>query len=123
MAIVYALMSGQLCLYVGSTIQSLKKREYKHTYRTDIPDYIEWTMVTLEECSDNIKRVREQFYYDTMHPLYNKVRPYNNMSHIDRVKDYQSRNKEKVREDFKRWYERNKEKHKENMRKYHKSRV
>jgi hypothetical protein len=118
MATVYALMWGQLCLYVGSTIQTLKKREYKHRYRTDIPDYMDWTMVVIESCSADTRRVREQFFYETMHPLYNQVRPHNSMPHIDRVKDYQSRNIEKVRADFKEWYQKNKAKHLEYMRLY-----
>jgi len=41
----------------------------------DIPTWIGWEMVLLEECADDLGIAREQHYYDTLKPLYNYKRP------------------------------------------------
>ena len=74
-------MCGQLVLYVGQTICTLKKRESQHrskgnkTYSKYIPKDMEWEIKLLEECEDDIAITREQHYYDTLKPFYNKQRP------------------------------------------------
>lgn len=74
-------MWGRLVLYVGKTTQTLRKRESKHrsignrSHSKYIPDDIDWEMVLLEECEDNIAISREQYYYDTLKPFYNNNRP------------------------------------------------
>lgn len=81
MARIYALKAGDLVLYVGRTIQTLSIRASHHHSPTNdctsryIPDWIEWEIVLLEECADDLGVTREQFYYDTLKPLYNKCRP------------------------------------------------
>jgi len=78
---IYALVSGQLVLYVGQTICTLRKRETEHrckgntTCSKHIPDDIDWEIKLLEECEDDIATTREQYYYDTLKPFYNRCRP------------------------------------------------
>jgi predicted GIY-YIG superfamily endonuclease len=78
---IYALMCGQLVLYVGQTICTLRKRETEHrskgnkTYSKYIPKDMEWEIKLLEECEDDIATMREQYYYDTLKPFYNRQRP------------------------------------------------
>jgi len=78
---IYALVSGQLVLYVGKTIQSLAEREYFHRHCSNrctsknIPEYIDWTIKLLQTVPDDQASVREQNYYDTLKPLYNRQRP------------------------------------------------
>jgi hypothetical protein len=78
---IYALVSGQLVLYVGQTRQTLKRREYEHRRTRNtacskhIPKDMEWEMKILEECEDDIATMREQYYYDTLKPFYNNNRP------------------------------------------------
>jgi len=79
MVYIYALMSGQLVLYVGKT-KRLKRREWQHRKRYSqcskyIPDYMEWTMKVLEETTEALGTTREQYFYDTLDPLYNHKRP------------------------------------------------
>lgn len=86
---IYALMSGQLVLYVGKTTQILKVRERNHrlgngTSSKNIPYYIDWTMKLLEEVPDDQGVTKEQYYYDILKPLYNRCRPGQS------VKEYQS---------------------------------
>lgn len=95
MGYIYALMCEQLCLYVGSTV-NLTIRENKHRSKKSntcasrhIPEHITWVMTELEECPDDVMRIREQFWYDTLMPLYNELRPHNELTHIERVKEYQ----------------------------------
>ena len=96
MATVYALMSGQQCLYVGHTIQTLQQRIYKHRYISNtcgsknIPADVAWTAKLLEKCSKDVSRVREQHWIDELKPLYNKVKAYNPLSQPERVKEYQA---------------------------------
>ena len=103
MAKIYALMSGQLVLYIGSTIRTLKKRENGHrckkwntTGSRHIPFDCEWNIVLLEECLKSEMRVREQHYYDTLKPLYNEHKAFNSLSQVERVQEYQLRNMDKV---------------------------
>ena len=78
---IYALVSGQLVLYVGKTVRTLKEREQKHrnngnnTNSKYIPKYIDWTMKLLETVSEDQAVMKEQYYYDTLKPLYNRCRP------------------------------------------------
>lgn len=78
---IYALVSGQLILYVGKTVRTLKEREQKHrnngnnTNSKYIPDYIDWTIRLLETVPDDQAVRKEQQYYDTLKPLYNRCRP------------------------------------------------
>jgi hypothetical protein len=73
-------MSGQLVLYVGKT-KDVKRREYEHRKENTqcssryIPDYMEWTMKVLEKTTDVLGTQREQYFYDTLKPLYNQCRP------------------------------------------------
>ena len=81
MASVYALMDEGLVLYVGSTIQILKERKWVHRSKGNdcssrhIPKDCEWVMTLLESCSVEEMIMREQYYYDTLKPLYNERRP------------------------------------------------
>ena len=79
---IYALVSGQLVLYVGKTKLSLKRRESCHRCKKSnrcsskyIPEYIDWTMKLLETVADDKAIEKEQHYYDTLKPLYNYQRP------------------------------------------------
>jgi len=78
---IYALMSRQLVLYVGKTKQTLKDREGRHRGRWNeahskyIPDWIDWEIKLLEEVPDDQATTKEQHYYDTLKPLYNRNRP------------------------------------------------
>jgi len=77
---IYALVSGQLILYVGKT-GNMKKREYTHRCKSNdchskyIPEYIDWTIRLLETVPDDQAITKEQYYYDTLKPLYNNKRP------------------------------------------------
>jgi len=90
---IYALVSGQLVLYVGQTKQSLQKRECEHKRSKNnnacskyIPDYIDWQIKQLEECVDTIAIERERYWYETLKPFYNKQCP--GRSHKDYKKLY-----------------------------------
>lgn len=78
---IYALVSGQLILYVGKTNRTLKQREYGHRRSNNlcgskyIPEYIDWTIKLLETVTDDQAVTKEQYYYDTLKPLYNCQRP------------------------------------------------
>ena len=113
MASIYALMSGQLCLYIGSTIQSLATRASAHRTgfnycgSTNIPEYIDWDIVLLEECPVESRYVREGFYYNKMTPLYNERIPGRTRTEIHA--DYEIRNaeKRKLRRQTEHWKELN----------------
>jgi hypothetical protein len=81
MAKIYELVSGQLCLYVGKTVQTLQRRVNDHrcksntTFSKHIPDYTDWDIKLIEECDDALATKREQYWYDTKKPLYNYKRP------------------------------------------------
>ena len=78
---IYALMWGELVLYVGKTIISLKDRARTHknegntTCSKYIPKYIDWEIVLLDEVPNDEGLKWEQYYYDTLMPLYNYKRP------------------------------------------------
>lgn len=78
---IYALVSGQLILYVGKTTLTLKRREQNHrsnwndTSSKYIPSYIDWTIKLLEEVTNDQDVIKEQYYFDTLKPLYNRCRP------------------------------------------------
>lgn len=78
---IYALMSGNLVLYIGKTVQSLIRREASHrslsntTASRYIPTDCEWEMVHIDDVSDDEDIIWEQYYYDTLNPLYNYHRP------------------------------------------------
>ena len=78
---IYALVSGQLILYVGQTVRTLKVREQQHKYKSNntnsryIPEYIDWTIKLLETVPNDQALLKEQHYYDTLKPLYNRCRP------------------------------------------------
>jgi predicted GIY-YIG superfamily endonuclease len=77
---IYALVSGQLVLYVGKT-NDVNRREGEHrsknekTHSKYIPDYIDWTLRVLQTVPKDKEIVKEQYYYDTLKPLYNNRRP------------------------------------------------
>ena len=82
---IYALISGELILYVGKTT-NLKRRERFHRSRylnstgsKNIPEDTEWTMKLLETVSDEIGYLRERYYFDTLMPLYNINKPGNSV--------------------------------------------
>ena len=78
-------MAEELVLYVGSTVRELRERQYEHRCgdtgknhaagSKDIPDDCEWEIKLLEECSEESRRSREQYYYDTLKPFYNLNSP------------------------------------------------
>ena len=78
---IYALMSGQLVLYVGQTRCHLNKRRREHECKTntsssrDIPDYVDWDIQLLEECPPSSRKIRERYWYETLKPLYNNAHP------------------------------------------------
>ena len=78
---IYALVSGQLVLYVGKTTRTLKQREANHRSSGNdasskhIPDYIDWTIKLLEEVANDQDVIKEQYYFDILKPLYNRCRP------------------------------------------------
>jgi predicted GIY-YIG superfamily endonuclease len=78
---IYALKSGQLVLYVGKTAKVTTRKSAHKTDKSktcgssDIPKDLEWTMEVLEVCSDAAATCREQYYYDVLNPLYNRIRP------------------------------------------------
>ena len=80
MVYIYALVSGQLILYIGKT-KNIKKRENEHRSKgndctsKNIPEYIDWEIKLLEEVPEDQGITKEQYYYDTLKPLYNKCRP------------------------------------------------
>jgi len=79
MVYIYALMSEDMVLYVGKT-KDLKGRERVHRNgKSQCSKYVQehgdWTMKVLEETTDALGASREQYFYDTLDPLYNYQRP------------------------------------------------
>ena len=79
---IYSLQSDSVVWYVGST-NNLKRREREHRKKSvcgssDIPKEYEWDMIILERCSDNERKDKEVYYYNSLKPLYNKMIPYTN---------------------------------------------
>ena len=128
---IYALVSGQLVLYVGKTTMELCKRENSHRCRSNtacsknIPDQIEWEIVLIDDVEDDESVMWEQLYYDELMPLYNTYRPgqtlieYNQAKGYAAQKAYQKRTggasakawqkTEKGKEYSRAWYQANKE--------------
>jgi len=96
---IYSLVSGQLVLYVGKTIQTLKQRECEHRDKKNktstryIPEYIDWTIKLLEEVPDDQGVIKEQYYYDTLKPLYNKYRPGNVEKELRKSDSYKQKHR------------------------------
>ena len=79
MIYIYALVSDDLVLYVGKT-KRLKRREREHRNGSSrcsqyIQEYPDWIMKVLEETTGALGTEREQYFYDTLDPLYNTQRP------------------------------------------------
>jgi len=78
---IYALISGQLVLYVGKTTQTLTQRMSEHrsksnkTWSRYIPEYTDWVITLLEECTEKNGTERERHYYNILKPLYNRCTP------------------------------------------------
>ena len=78
---IYALVSGQLVLYVGKTTMELKQREASHRTPSNtassknIPNHIDWKIILLDEVEEDESVMWEQLYYDELMPLYNTYRP------------------------------------------------
>ena len=74
-------MWGALVLYVGKTTNELRRRAtqhrttHNHTTSKYIPDYMDWEIKLIEECTDEQGLIREQYWYDTLMPIYNYQRP------------------------------------------------
>ena len=94
---IYALMWGNLVLYVGKTKQTLQKRAIKHrslksnkTCSKYIPNYIQWEIVLIDTVPDDEATKWEQYYYDELMPLYNAYRPGNDWGkeHPEYYRDY-----------------------------------
>jgi len=117
MARVYALMSEQLVLYVGSTIMTLKKREWSHRCKSnkagsrDIPVDCIWEMKLLEECAVELRLERELYYYHLLKPLYNHNSPFglDKEAYTIWKKTYHEANKEAIHIKQKAYHEANKE--------------
>ena len=82
---IYALMSGQLALYVGSTIRSLTAREINHrsvsntTASRHIPKDLDWEMILLDSIENytlNEIAEKEQDWLDKLKPLYNSKKSF-----------------------------------------------
>jgi hypothetical protein len=78
---IYALVWGELVLYVGKTNTSLKQRAASHRTPSNIahskyiPDYMDWEIVLVDEVPDEEGTKWEKYYYDELMPLYNRCRP------------------------------------------------
>jgi hypothetical protein len=96
---IYALMWGELVLYVGKTTMNLKERAYAHKYDTNtttskyIPEYIDWDIVLVDEVSDEDGTKWEQHYYDELMPLYNRYRPGQTILEYNRANGYMHQKK------------------------------
>jgi len=83
MAKIYALITDELILYVGSTICSLEKRESEHRNKgnlcgsANIPINYKWKIILIEECEIQDRFIVEQLHYEILKPLYNRNKPYN----------------------------------------------
>ena len=115
-------MDGITCLYVGKTID-MKKREYTHRLKHSsnsnskyIPDNIQWTMELIEECDNSIGHLREQYWYDTLQPLYNYQRPGNTLK--ESVEQYHKNHKEEIKQYRQKYKEENKERIRSYMKTY-----
>ena len=120
---IYALMWGDLVLYVGKTLQTLPKRACGHRKTNNtassrfIPDHIDWEIVLLDTVSDEEGLLWEQYYYDELMPLYNLRRPgqtkhdyysRNIESTLSRNRKYYSNNTVAIRKKQQEYYQANK---------------
>ncbi len=93
-------MWGDLVLYVGKTIRKLNCRANMHRSRINnthsryIPDYMDWGIKLLEECSDEQAIKREQYWYDTLMPFYNNKRPGQTKPEYDKI--YKESHREEI---------------------------
>jgi hypothetical protein len=92
---IYELTYEGLCLYVGRTAKTLAERNRGHRYSNhtsrdggsgDIPGSFQpWEIKLLEECSEEQQSAREQYWYDTLMPLYNIKRPGNTRKETEQL--------------------------------------
>jgi hypothetical protein len=91
---IYALVSGQLVLYVGKTTMELCKRESSHRCRSNtacsknIPEHIDWEIVLIDDVEEDESVMWEQLYYDELMPLYNTYRPGQTLIEYNQAKGY-----------------------------------
>jgi predicted GIY-YIG superfamily endonuclease len=115
---IYALMTGDLVLYIGSTTQSLAARAATHRcgHNTCTSKYIpkdcEWEIVLLDTVPDNERAQWERHYYDTLNPLYNERVPGRSQ------KEWVTTNTDHFKAYQREYYQRNKEAYHERTRKY-----
>ena len=119
---IYALKCEELVLYVGQTV-NMRRRFYAHKEREktcgsrEIPKDMDFYMDILE-IVDTIEEAkqREQFFFDTLKPFYNKQRPGQTQ------KEFKEKWKKRNKEYNKEYYKANKEKlieyNKEYMKEY-----
>ena len=103
---IYALKCEELVLYVGQTVD-MRKRFNSHKKRdnacssSDIPADMDFYIDLLEIVDTKVEAIqREQFFYDTLKPFYNKNRPGQtkeeyNKSRTKKKKEYNAINREK----------------------------
>ena len=106
---IYELTYGGLCLYVGRTKNELRARSWGHTKKANdssskyIPDELRpFEIKLLEECSEEQQIAREQYWYDTLMPLYNICRPGQTGKELDqtearKIKKREARNRHYAR--------------------------
>ena len=91
---IYELVSGQLCLYVGQTVRTLKRRAYVHKYKSNstasrhIPNNIDWEIKLIEELPETTREqatVRERYWFEIKKPLYNENVPGRSKQEFDKV--------------------------------------
>jgi hypothetical protein len=93
---IYALVWGDLILYVGQTNASLKQRAASHRCPSNtacskyIPDYMDWEIALVDEVPDDEATQWEQYYYDELMPLYNKYRPGQTIEEWNKANGYAS---------------------------------
>ena len=136
---IYALMWGDLILYVGQTNASLKQREASHrtpsntTCSKYIPDYMDWEIILVDQIPDDEATKWEQYYYDELMPLYNRARPGQTKEEWNKTNEYASQKawakktgyayvkeyhkSEKAKEYMRAYYQTNKEAYAERQRK------
>ena len=76
MVFIYALIDSGLVIYVGSTVNMLRRKQ-AHKRKSKIPQGFNWTMKELEMCVDSDRYKREQHWINTLNPLYNELKAYN----------------------------------------------
>lgn len=102
MAIIYCLETDGFIWYVGSTVKP-KERERQHRRKAApgygaslIPDIYEWSFTSLETCDVNDMKIRERFWIEKLHPLYNKIIP--SRTHQEFAKTWRAEHRERVAE-------------------------